>query len=213
METVFPVPFYRKLWYTEMTKNRQVQKMKKNLIWIGIIVVIVLLIGALVGIRFWFEQPGIQVLGNQIHVEMNEIGYIIDSKTEEIIGQTPVSIEGATSIQDKTKFDGDLTVLGYPNIESGTVEATTSVERLGSGFYAIDCVESCTHSETENGVTKVVEHICDYMYTYYLYPENENFLIVKVKDLEKSTVVYVVCAENEDQAMENYAWFLENCPA
>lgn len=186
--------------------------MKKNLIGIVIIAVVVAVIGVAAAVHFWFEAPGIRLLGDDLHIEVNQIGYVIDSRTGKVTGQTPVNAKGSTSRHDSELFDGDLTVLGYQNTETGTIDTTMAIEATDSGFYLIRVLENCTHKETINKVEQNVEHLCDYYYTYYVYPENDDFLVILVENFEETTPLYVVCADSEEAALEDYRWFMENKP-
>lgn len=185
--------------------------MKKNLFGIILGAVVVAIIAAAAGLQFWFERPGIREFNGGIHVELNEIGYIIDAKTGEITGQSPVSLNGSTATFDPETFEGEALVLGYQNTEGGKIETTLAVEKTGDGFYLIHQLEECTHSEEINGVTQNVSHLCDYYYTYYIYPQKPDFLIALVESYEEDAV-YVVCADSEEDALAQYQWFLKNRP-
>lgn len=186
--------------------------MKKKWIPITLLSVVVLFIGAVIALSVWFESPGIRVFGGDLHAEVSAVGYIIDGETEEILGQTPVNVDGSTSRTEEDVFDGELLVLGYQNTATGTISATKAIE-YAQDFCIIHHLESCTHpEENEEGITQDVEHFCDYYYTWYLYPEDQDFLVVAVQDFEEDSTIYVVCADSEKQALERYDWFLANCP-
>lgn len=186
--------------------------MKKKFLWIILAVAVVAVIGVVLGVSGWFRSPGVHVLGNDIHVELQRTGYIIDGETGEITGQTQVYMNGTSDNVGSNEFEGSLLVLDYQNESSGTVTSEAAVDKTDSGFYLIDLVQTCVHEEEVDGVTQDVEHFCDYVYQYCLYPENPDFLLVVVEDFEESTPIYVVCADSEAQALKDYQWYLENKP-
>lgn len=179
---------------------------------IAIIVVVVLFVAAVVGLGVWFESPGVRVFLGDFHAEVSSVGYIIDSATGEVLGQTPVTVDGSTGRSEPNSFDGELTVLGYQNFSNGTITATKVVETAGE-YYIINHLESCTHSEQDdNGITKEVEHFCDYYYTWFFRPSDPEFLIVAVEDFEEENTYYVVCTPTEGEALQTYEWFQNNRP-
>ncbi len=187
--------------------------MKNKWIWIMLVAIVVLLIVAGMGIRHWLESLGVRVVGDTLYVNVQYNGYIFDGETGEMIAQSPVIMKGATSETDADVFDGDLEVTVFRNTPSGTISRTAGLEKTASGIYTIRVLETCTHQETDDeNVTKEVEHILDYTYLYCIDPENPEDLTVVVEDLEESTAYYVVCADTEEQARENYKAFLENKP-
>lgn len=185
-------------------------KMKWGLV---LAIVIAVLVAVVIGIRVWFISPGIRVLGHDIHVDLSQTCYIIDGQSGEILDETTVSVKGATSRSDHTLFDGKMNVIGYHNVESGTIEATMGIKTTESGCWIITKLENCTHQETDaNGITKDVEHICDYSYTYYLYPNDPGALVVLIESFEKYEPMYAICADNEQAALERYENFLKQHP-
>lgn len=182
--------------------------------WYSILIaMILLLVIAAFGVRIWFNSEGIRIFGNEIHVDLSEKCYIIDAQTGEVIDETTVSIKGATSRSDSVLFDGELKILGYQNSASGTVTALKSIETRKNGCWIISHLENCTHQETdENGVTKDVEHFCDYSYTYYLYPDSPEQLVVLIESFNQYKPKYAVCAESEECALERYEDFLKDRP-
>ena len=66
--------------------------------------------------------------------------------------------------------------------------------------------------EDENGVTKDVEHFCDYSYTYYLYPEDPGATVVLIESFDQYQPMYAVCADNEEAALERYEEFMKERP-
>lgn len=183
--------------------------MKKKSLWIAAAVLTGLLVVAF-GIALWFfYAPGIHILGNTSHVEVRRTCYIINGKTGEVTGQTPVEINGTAN--GSGEYDGTVLVLGYQNEESGIITSQAAVERTDSGFYTIQYLEQCSHfEEDKNGVTKEVSHLCDFTYKVYLYPGRWDFLLVDVDDLDDEAVRYLVAAESEEEALEKYKWFVEN---
>lgn len=186
--------------------------MKKKWGWI-LAAAVVILVAAALGIRMWFVSPGIRVLGNDIHVELSQKCYIVDGQTGELTDETTVTINGGTTRRDRELFDGELKIKGYQNYTSGRITALKSIETAEDGCRIITHLENCTHRETDmNGITKDVEHFCDYSYTYYLYPDDPGKLVVLIESFDEYNPMYAVCADSKEAALERYAEFMENRP-
>ena len=186
--------------------------MKKNK-WIIVVMIVfvVALIAAVVGIHCWYNSGNIRVMGDELRVDLEGIGYIIDASTGEITGQTPIAAVGKTLESDSSVFNGELEVLGYVNETDGTITTSQVVTEGKNGLWEIHCLESCLHYEEDSsGATEPVEHLCDYYYVFYVYPEDQDFMVVCVESFEEDELVYIVLADSEDQALETYQWFLEH---
>lgn len=174
---------------------------------------VVLLVLVAFGIRIWFISPGIHILGNDIHVDLSQKCFIFDGQTGELLDETTVTVKGATSRADRELFDGELKILGYQNSASGTVTALKSIETLDNGCWTITHLENCTHQEKDfDGVTKDVEHFCDYSYTYYLYPDTPEQMVVLIESFDQYQPMYAVCADSESSALERYEEFIKQSP-
>lgn len=184
--------------------------MNRKWIWISAAIPVALLAAAVIGLQIWYNSSGIHVLGGELKVKMEATGYVIDGDTGEVIGQTPVSVNGVSTESDQ--FDGEALVLGYQNVGEGFITDTKDLERTDSGFYLIHCMESCVHDEEVNGKTETVQHLCEYYYTYYLHPDDPEALVVCVGNFDERKLLYVVCADSETEALEQYDWFMENRP-
>ena len=180
--------------------------------WVLSAVVVLLVIAALM-IRIWFISPGIRILGQEIHVDLSRTCYIIDGQTGGLVDETTVTVKGATSRSDAEIFDGELKILGYQNSASGKVTALKAIERKENGCWVITHLENCTHRETdENGISKNVEHFCDYSYTSYFYPDAPEQTVVLIESFDEYKPMYAVCADSEKGALERYEDFLEHRP-
>lgn len=185
--------------------------MRKRWIPIAVIAVLLLFIGAVFAVRLWFESEGVRTFGGDLHAELAGKCYIIDHKTGEIIDETTVYINGSTSSSDEMLFDGTLNVVGYQNTETGTIESTMGVEEGKHGYWMVQHLQSCTHRETVDGITKDVEHICDRQYFYYLNPELGQEVVVRIESLTDDPL-YAVSAETEKEALARYHSFIKNHP-
>ena len=186
--------------------------MKSKWYLIPVIAVILLVIVAL-GFRIWFISPGFHVVGNDIHVDVTHKCFIIDGQTGELLDETTVTVTGGTSRSNGALFDGDLKILGYQNSASGTITSLKSIEKSENGCWMITHLENCTHQETdENGVSKDVEHFCDYSYTYYLFPDDPERIVVLIESFDQYEPKYAVCADSEQDALERYEEFLKHRP-
>ena len=75
--------------------------------WI-LVAVVLMLFAAALGLRLWFNAPGVRVLGDDIHVDVSQKCYIIDGQTGELLDETTVTVKGATSRSDQKLIDGEL---------------------------------------------------------------------------------------------------------
>ena len=181
--------------------------MKDKWMWL-IIVLVVVLIAASVGFRVWYLSPGIRVVGNELHAEITGKCYIIDEADGQIVDETTLSINGSTSSADGDLFDGELKVLGYQNSASGTITSLKSIERKQDGIWTITHIDNCTHQENVDGIIRPMEHFCDYHYTYYLRPDDPEFVVVLIDSFEQSKPQYAVLASDEAEAMARYNEFI-----
>lgn len=182
--------------------------MKNKWGWLAVsgIVLVVLFVLAL---RLWFLSPGIHVLGNDVHVEINQQCYMIDGKTGEVVDETTVAINGSTSSEDPELFDGELKVIGYQNSASGTVTSLQAIEVDEVGGWRITHLENCTHQENVDGIIQDVEHFCDYHYTYYIDPDDPELLVVLVESFDQDQPLYAVFGNTQEDALQRYRNFLE----
>lgn len=186
--------------------------MKKKWVWILLGSVAALLV-AVIAVRMWFTSPGIRVFGNEIHVDLSEECYIIDGQTGELLNETTVIIKGATDRNDQSLFDGELKIIGYQNSADGEISALKAIETTESGCWTITHLENCTHQEEDdNGITKPVEHFCDYSYTYYLYPNEPDKLVVLIESFSVYKPLYAVCADSAEAALVRYEEFMKDQP-
>lgn len=182
--------------------------MKGKWLWTGIITALVLVVGAMLGLRLWGERPGVHMYFGDLYADLDGVGFVFDDATGEYIGQTPVAVDGRTEGDDT--FVGELTVLSYPITETGTISGDPYVEEAKDGYYYIQYLPMCTHSETVDGVTQFEEHFCNYTYTYCVRPDDPQFLAVVIYDYNEEDYYTVVMAEDETQAKERYQAFLDS---
>lgn len=165
-------------------------------------------------VHFWFKSEGVQTLGNDIHAELSGKCYIIDPETKEIVDETNVRVQGSTTVREKYSdeipFEGELIVAGYQNVADGVIRKTMSATKGQYGYWEISHIESCTHRKTENGITKDEEHICDYTYVYYLKPEFDDQVVVRIDSFENGAL-YAVRADTEQEALVRFDEFASVC--
>ena len=183
--------------------------MKKKWFLMTAVAIVILLIGAAVSIHFWFEMPGIRVIGEDIHAELSGHCFIIDSDTGEIIDETELHLNGSTSSADDTLFEGQLNVVGYHNTEEGTISSIMGVEQGKNGYWIIRHIQSCTHRETIDGITQDKEHFCKYEYLYYLNPNLQDQAVVRIESINDDPL-FAVRADNQEEALSRYQAFLES---
>lgn len=187
--------------------------MKTKWLWIAMFAVLVIALGVLLGGKLVLQSPGIRVFGGELYVDVSGTAYAFDDKTKEFLNVTQVNVDGYTAGTEI--FEGTLSVQGFPITEGGTISGDPVVIDAGEGFYYIEYLPMCTHMETtENGEREYpVKHMCDYSYTYCVYPEDPDFLAVIIYDSVEAKYYVVVLAEDQAQAESRYQWFLEHEPS
>lgn len=183
---------------------------KKWLIYVAVALVLFLIAAAVI-IHFWFESAGVRSLGGDLHAELSGKCYIIDPETGEIIDETTIHINGSTSSSDSGLFEGELNVVGYQNTESGTLSSTMGVEQEDHGYWSIRHIQTCTHRETVDGITKDEEHICNYEYVYYVKPGVNDYAIVRIEPFD-GDLLFAIHADTEAEALQRYEEFSSNQP-
>jgi hypothetical protein len=147
-------------------------------------------------------------LGKDIHGEISGKCYIIKPDTEEILDETSLHVSGSGSYADSSVFEGNLSVVGYQNVAKGTISTTMAVEQGKDGYWLIHHLETCTHQEKIDGITRPKEHFCDYQYIYYLHPDLDDQVIVRIEPTGKDAM-YAVRADTKEQALERYRVFAD----
>ena len=183
--------------------------MKKWLGWLAVVCVALLILTVL-SLRLWFISPGIHVLGEDLHVELTQTCFIIDGKTQEVVDETTVLVNGSTQSGSPELFDGELKIVGYQNSSNGTITSLKALEVNEDGGWILTHLENCTHQENVNGIIQDVEHFCDYHYTYYIPETNPEDLVVLIESFDRDQPQYAVCAATEAEALERYKDFQEN---
>lgn len=181
---------------------------KKKWIWIGMTLLVIALTATIIGINSWYNSGNVRVMGGRVRVDLEGIGYVIDQETGELIGQSELVIRGQSDSANKEIFVGRMEVMGYLNEADGTMATNKGVLKGDDGYWEIRRVDNCSHLETdEKGESKVVNHSCKYSYIYYIHPDKQDHLVVRIKDKYKINPVYVVLADSEDEAMQIYREF------
>lgn len=189
--------------------------MKKRLLWIAIGVVLAVastVVTVLIVKDFQFHSEGFHADGTYLHIEGNWTGYIFNAETGETLGQTPVEVEVTSNKEDHSQLEGDMIVLGYQNSSDGTMIKSAIAEQTESGCYVVHYFEECQHEADLENKQSAYTHFCQYYYTYYFYPEKENFVAVSVEEFDANDQILIICAESEEQAKSDFEWFMENKP-
>lgn len=179
--------------------------------WIGIgaILLVVLLVGTVFCINQWYNSGNVRAMDGRLRVKLSGVAYMFDYETGEMLGQTIVFADGQTNKSNKEVFDGELNMADYMNEADGTVTTYQTAIEGNNGYWEILVDETCLHyEETEDGGQKEVNHSCKYSYSYYVHPDKQDFLIVRVADKYDVYPIYVVMAGSEAEAAQIYKEFL-----
>ena len=171
-----------------------------------LVVFITALVLLVVGMNNWFNSGNVRVVGGRVRVSLSGTGYMFEHETGELLGTTMVAIDGVSEKGDGNLFDGWANVLDYVNEYDGTLTTTMGVLEGENGLWEIHIHEECTHmEESENGYEVPVTHACKYSYEFYVHPDRQDFLVVRVKDSYAVYPVYVVMADSEAEARQIYS--------
>lgn len=156
-------------------------------------------------------SSGCHIVDDKLYAHFSGVCYVFDDKTDQLVMETAVVLDGEETEEDA--FSGTLSVLDYQHSEEGILSGTPIVEKREGGFYTVHDLQTCRHNEPdEDGLSNWVEHFTDYEFTYYVYPEDPQFLAVLIYEHLEDDYYVGILAETEAEAKETYQWFKENEP-
>lgn len=176
-------------------------------------VLVLALIAGLIWLNYLKNRPGAHLVGGRLYADFSGVGYVIDAETGKMTeDQTPVLIKGKENKEGN--FEGTLELLGFPITQEGTIKGDAVLTELGNGFYSIYYAPTCTHVVEDTTGRRQETHYTTYEYTYFFHEDDPDFMIAYVYSWAPvdGDAKYVVYAANEEQAMQDYQWFLENDP-
>lgn len=189
-------------------KNFKKEWKRKNLILIRnrtiLIVSCIFIAMAILAINFYkkdfTDTQGIHVLGNWAHINYQEKCYFIDTQTKEITGDSTFTISGILFAKPKELFKNYYEMQSFSgHIEVGAYPmAMTELDHFGS-IHDNNTITMSSDKYIEPGKW---EH---YYMVQIMYSDPE---IVVVHILGKN--ITAVCGQNEDEALENYQYYLEH---
>lgn len=142
------------------------------------------------------ETQGIHISGNWAHINYQENCYLIDDKTQEVIEESVFSISGmlyGKSYKDESNmspFSGHMEVSAYPIAIAGA-------DSLGV-VYDDKIMLTCDRY-IEPGKWEQV---------YWVHIMHSDSDIVVIHMIGEN--VTAVCGQNEEEALENYQYYLEH---
>lgn len=180
--------------------------MKKSIL--GIIAVIGIAIVILVSNcvkKNFTEAEGIHVLGKWAHINYQEKCYLIDMKTDKVIGDSTFTISGMLYDRHKKMFKG------------GPHEASVFSGHMEVSAYPIALTEGYNNhagSILDNKIVFVSDRVIEPGYFERLYQvdilcSNPEIVVIYIY-LENDEVLVAVCGQSEDEALEKYQQYLEN---
>lgn len=189
---------FKKEW---KRKNRILIRKRTILISICIFIAMAILVSN-VFIKNFTETEGIHVLGKWAHINYQEKCYFIDSKTNEVIGDSTFAISGM--LYDKHKkifqeysttstFSGHIEVSAYPF-------ALTEDYLPHSGSISDEMIIFLSDRCNEPGYFERV-------YMVEILRSNPEVVVIHIY-LENDEVLTAVCGQSEEEALENYQYYL-----
>lgn len=178
--------------------------MKKSIL--GIIAVIGIAIVILVSnciIKDFTEAEGIHVLGKWAHINYQEKCYLIDMKTNEVIGDSTFTISGMLYDRHQKMFKGHHEM----SVFSGHMEVSAYPIVLTEGYH------SHKGAIPDNKIVFISDIVTEPGYFRRLYQvnilrSNPEIVVIYIY-LENDEVLVAVCGQSEDEALEKYQQYLE----
>lgn len=176
-------------------------------------VLVLALIAGLIWLNYLKNRPGAHIVGGRLYADFSGVGFVIDADSGELTDeQCPVIVKGNENKDGN--FEGELEALGFPITQEGTIKGDAVVEEMGNGFYSIYYAPTCTHVDEDEEGRQQVTHFTTYEYTYIVSEDDPDFLMIWVYSWEPldGDPKYVVLADDAEDALKKYQWFLENDP-
>ena len=145
------------------------------------------------------DTQGIHVLGNRAHINYQEKCYLIDDKTQEVIGDSTFTISGILygnhkemfkEYYDMNTFSGHMEVSAYPI-------AIAEADSLGV-VYNNKIMLTCDRYIEPGKWEKV--------YLVQIMCSDPDIVVIHILGKD----ITAVCGQNEDEALENYQYYLEH---
>ena len=177
--------------------------MKKSIL--GIIVVIGITIVILVSNCFkknFTKAEGIHVLGKWAHINYQEKCYLIDMKTDKVIGDSTFTISGMLYDKHKKMFQEHhemSTFSGHMEVSAYPIDLTEGYHNHEGSIHDKKIV-FISDKVTEPGYFKKV-------YQVNILCSNPEIVVIYIY-LENDEVLVAVCGQSEDEALENYQQYL-----
>lgn len=165
-----------------------------------LIVICIFIVMAMLAINLYkndFTNPlGIHVLGNWAHINYQEKCYLIDDKTQEVIGDSTFSISGTLygksykDVPNMSSFSGHMEVSAYPI----AIAEADSLGVVHDNKILLTCERYIEPGKWEQ--------------VYWVHIMHLDSDIVVIHIMGKN--VTAVCGQNEDEALENYQYYWEH---
>ena len=184
-------------------KNRIMIRNRTILISICVFIATALLVSNYF-VKSFTETEGIHVLGKWAHINYQENCYFIDTKTNEVIGDSTFAISGM--LYDKHKkmfeeshststFSGHIEVSAYPfALTEEYLPHSGAISDRAITFLSDRCIEPGYFERA-------------YMVT--ILRSNPEVIVISIY-LENDEVLTAVCGQSEEDALENYQQYLES---
>ena len=154
--------------------------------------------------KVFSDVEGVHVLGKYANINYQENCYFIDTKTNEVIGDSTFAISGV--LYDKHKkifeeyrttspFSGHIEVSAYPF-------ALTEEYLPHTGAIFDEKIEFISYRCNEPGYFERV-------YMVEILRSNPEVVVIHIY-MENDEVLTAVCGQNEEEAFENYQYYLEH---
>ena len=189
---------FKKEW---KRKNRIQIRNRTILISICVFIMTVLLVSTYFVKNFTGTQ-GIHVLGKWAHINYQEKCYLIDTKTNEVVGDSTFTISGILYGEDKEMF----TEYYEMNMFSGHMEVSAypyaMIEVFHEGAINGNKISLASYSKTDISDMRP-------LYQVHILHSNPEIVVIRI-DLGEDESLVAVCGQTEDEALANYQQYLEH---
>ena len=178
--------------------------MKKSIL--GIFAVIGIAVVILVSNCFkksFTDSEGIHVWGKWAHINYQEKCYLIDMKTDKVIGDSTFTISGMLYDRHKKMFKGHHEM----SVFSGHMEVSAYPIALTEGYHGHKGV---IHDNKIVFISDIVTEPGYFRRFYHvdILCSNPDIVVIYIY-LENDEVLVAVCGQSEDEALEKYQQYLE----
>ena len=175
---------------------------KKWLMWIPLAVLIALCVCMVVMGMFLsdFRMPGTHVIGEYAHIKLQEKCFFIENGDDgpQVTGESVLTI--SAMVYPKKENGGASSITGHINVEEYPFSLEHGYNSTGARVYK-------THILISNHSTVHLNTNWEIFYQVWITRSDPSIIFIEIFDSNEQVVV-AVCADSQEEAIENYTKFL-----